>query len=58
MNACGGAKQLSKEHIEVLTTVTRGAFQLGIVEALYIRELCPAMNTRDEYRDHELSLKF
>ena len=53
MNVCGGAKQLSEEHIKVLMTVTRGAFQLGIVEALYIRELCPVMNTQDEYQDHE-----
>ena len=52
MKACGGAKQLSEEHIEVLTTVTRGSFQLEIVEALYIRELCPAINMRDECRDH------
>ena len=58
MRACGGAKQLTDENVDVLASVTKGAFQLAIMEALYIRELCPALNTKDEYRDHELSLKF
>ena len=58
MRACGGAKQLTEENVDVLASVTKGAFQLAIMEALYIRELCPAMNTRDEFRDHELTLKF
>ena len=58
MKGCGGAKQLKEENVDVLASVTKGAFQLAVMEALYIRELCPAMNTRDEYRDHELSLKF
>ena len=58
MKKCGGAKQLNEDHIEVLTSVTRGAFHLAIMEALYIREHQPAINTRDEYRDHELSVKF
>ena len=58
MVKCGGAKQLNEDHIEVLATVTKGAFHLSIMETLYIREHYPAINTRDEYRDHELSVKF
>ena len=59
MKSCGGnAKQLTEENVEVLASVMRGPFQLAIMEALYIRELCPGINVRDEYRDHELSIKF
>ena len=36
MKSCGGAKQLNEDHIEVLATVTRGAFHLAILEALMI----------------------
>ena len=59
VKSCGGnAKLLTGENIDVLASVTKGALQLAIMEALYIRELCPGMNVRDEYRDHELSIKF
>ena len=59
MQSCGGtAKSLTEENVDILASVTKGAFQLSIMEALYIRELCPGMNVRDEYRDHELSIKF
>ena len=58
MEKCGGAKQLKEEHIKVLATITKGTFHLAIMEALNIRENCPAINTRDEYRNHKLSVKF
>ena len=58
MKGCGGAKQLKDDHIEVLTTVRGDRFQLSIMEALYIREVSPGMNVKDEFRDHELVLKF
>ena len=43
--------------VDVLKCVMKGGFQLSIMEALFIRELKPALNTRDEYRDHELTIK-
>ena len=57
--SCGMRPQeLNMKDVEVLATVPKGGFQLSIREALFIRELCPAINTRDEYRDHELTIKF
>ena len=59
MKACGlHAPDLTDKDVEVLASVTKGPLQLAIMEALYIRELNPAMNTRDEFRDHELTIKF
>ena len=59
MKTCGlHAPKLTELDVEVLSSVTKGAFQLSIMEALYIREICPGMNTRDEMRDHELTIKF
>ena len=54
----GNAKLLTKENVEILASVMKGAFQLSIMEALFIRDLCPGINVRDEYRDHELNIKF
>ena len=50
-------QKLTEKDVEVLATVPKGGFQLAIREALFIRELCPGINTRDEYRDHELTIK-
>ena len=43
--------------VEILKSVMKGGFELSVLEALFIRELKPALNTRDEYRDHELTIK-
>ena len=45
-------------NVKVLRTVMKGGFFLSIMEALYIREMCPSLNTRDPYRDHELTIMF
>ena len=59
LKACGlHAPNLTEKDVEVLASVTKGRLQLAIMEALYIREYSPAINTRDEFRDHELILKF
>ena len=59
VRSCGGdPKSLTEEDIEVLATSTKGALHLAIMEALFIRELSPGINVKDELRDHELSLKF
>jgi len=43
--------------IKILATSSKGRLQLAILEALFIREIKPALNTRDEWRDHKLSIK-
>ena len=59
MKSCGlHAPDLTEKDVEVLASVTKGALHLSIMEALYIREINPGMNTRDEFRDHELTIKF
>ena len=54
----GNAKDFTDKNIKFLASMTKGAFHLAIMEALFIRELHPFMNVRDEYRDHKLSIKF
>jgi len=52
--ACGLDKPTD---IEILASAPRGKLQLATLEALYIREIQPAMNTKDEFRDHELTIR-
>ena len=40
----------------ILATALENAFHLNILEALFIRELKPSMNTKDEFRDYKLVL--
>ena len=53
---CGVGKACV-DNIEVLTTVIKGGVLLSTMEALFIREISPGINTRDEFRDHELTIK-
>ena len=55
MTACGVDKSTTEDNVEVLRVVGgNNSFHLSIMEALYIRELAPKINTRDEYRDYDL----
>ena len=47
----------SEGDIKILATGSRGRLQLAILEGLFIREIKPALNTEDEWRDHKLSIK-
>ena len=47
----------SEADIKILATGSRGRLQLAILEALFIREIKPALNTKDEWMDHKLSIK-
>ena len=51
---CGVDRVEIMNNTEVLQTVVGTSFHLSIMEALYIRELKPAINTKDEYRDYNL----
>ena len=53
---CRVKKDEVDENTVILATAVENAFQLSILEALFIRELKPSMNTKDEFRDYELVL--
>ena len=53
------AKRLAtKEDLRILHRTTRSREFLETLEALYIREVGPTLNTRDEYRSRELTILF
>ena len=52
--SCGLDKP-STNDIRVLRSTTRN--NLNVLAALYIREIKPALNTQDEFQDHELLIK-
>ena len=56
MMACGVDRAFIPDNTTILKTVMGNAFQLSIMEALFIRELTPGINKKDEYRDYELIL--
>lgn len=53
---CGKRKAVL-ENIEILCTSTKNLDHLLTLEALYIRELKPSLNTKDEFRNKELLIK-
>ena len=55
LNQC--KTDLTEEKVEILQSTARGEGYLLTLEALYIRELKPAINTKDEYRTRELIIK-
>ena len=48
---------LKEENVDILKSTARGEANLLTLEALFIRELKPTINTRDEYRSRELTIK-
>ena len=55
LNDCGST--LNDDCIEILHQTARGVSYLETLEALYIREIKPSINTKDEYRSRELIIK-
>ena len=55
LNKC--STTIAEEHVRILHTTTRDEKYLLALEALYIRERKPSINTRDEYRSRELIIK-
>ena len=45
------------ENVDILHSTSRGENYLLTLEALYIRERKPTLNTKDEYRSRELVIK-
>ena len=56
LRICGVDKNEVDENTIILATTLESAFQSSILEALFIRELKPSMNTKDELRHYELVL--
>jgi len=54
-NKC--SRTIAEEHVRILHTTTRDERFLLTLEALYIRERKPSINTRDEYRSRGLLIK-
>ena len=48
---------ITEDDIEILASTSRGEPRLLTLEALYIEELKPALNTKDEYRSRTLTIK-
>ena len=48
---------LTGDNVDILHTTARGENYLLTLEALYIRERRPTLNTKDEYRSRELAIK-
>ena len=55
MKSCGHS--LSMDDVSILTTCTKSVVQLMTFEALYINQLKPELNTRDEYKRRVLVIK-
>ena len=51
-------RKLKDCHVEILAQSTRGEAYLLTLEALWIKELRPAINTRDEYKSRTLTIKW
>ena len=56
MNKCNVV--LEEKDIEILGTHTKSENHLLTLEALFINEFKPTLNTKDEYKRRTLTLKF
>ena len=46
------------EHTSIIDATNKGIIHLSILEALHIKEKNPLINTRDEYKNRKLRLRF
>ena len=53
-STCGG---ISMDNVSVLTKTNRSVYHLMTLEALFIKEIKPNLNTKDEYRSRSLTIK-
>ena len=51
-------KTLQVSDTEILASTNREIEHLLTLEALYIREMEPELNTKDDYRSGKLTIKF
>ena len=50
------AKQITTADVQILAATTRKGEYLWTLEALYIRELMPTINIKDEWKSKELTI--
>ena len=50
------AKRITTADVQILAATTRKGEYLWTLEALYIRELMPTINTKDEWKSKELTI--
>ena len=50
------SNQITTADVEILASSTRKGEYLWTLEALYIRELRPTINTKDEYQSRKLTV--
>ena len=50
------AKRITTADVQILAATTRKGEYLWTLEALFIRELMPTINTRDEWKSKELTI--
>ena len=48
---------LSYNDVDILSSTSRGEFYLLTLEALWIRDIKPCINTKDEFKSRELTIK-
>ena len=51
-------RRLKLEDTEILASTQRGSMVLLTLEAIWIRELAPSINTKDEFRSGELTIRW
>ena len=51
-------RRLKLEDTEILASTQRGSMVLLTLEAIWIRELAPSINTKDEFRSRELTIRW
>ena len=57
MEDCGCLHDIDLEAVKILSTTTRSVQFLETLEALWIDEMNPSINTKDEYSSRELTIK-
>ena len=57
LQICGVGKDWGKDQVEKLGSTSRGEQFLLTLEALWIKELSPSINTKEEWKSRELTIK-
>ena len=58
LSMCDAHFDVSEKDVNILCSTLRGEVHLLTLEALWIRDIKPSINVKDEYRSRELIIKF
>ena len=56
--ACDARSDVSEKDLDIVCSTLRGEVHLLTLEALWIRDMKPSINVKDEYKSRELVIKF